>query len=129
MWTSRSGSTWTPESSAASRRGGSTSWSMFGQVTGRLFENLNTRFYNSSNAHKFVSLSYGEISEDAGFRFLSAAQPFLLVFSQRHDRFMEVGQDVCVSFPPLGMLPSLDVTDAHRTKRPIGYTDNYARKE
>src|SRR6476659_6662164 len=34
---------------------------MFGQITGRLFENLNTRFYNSSSAHKFVSLIYGEI--------------------------------------------------------------------
>ena len=63
---------------------------MFGQVTKRLFENLNTRFYQSSSDHKFVSLIYGEISEDGGFRFLSAAQPFPLVFSSRHDRFMEV---------------------------------------
>jgi len=102
---------------------------MFGQVTRRLFENLNTRFYNSSSAHKFVSLSYGEISEDTGFRFLSAAQPFPLVFSQQHDRFMEVSQDVCVSFPPLGMLPSLDVTDTHRTKSPFGYKDNYQMNE
>ena len=102
---------------------------MFGQVTRRLFENLNTRFYNSSSAHKFVSLSYGEISEDAGFRFLSAAQPFPLVFSRQHDRFMEVSQDVCVSFPPLGMLPSLDVTDAHRTKSLLGYKDSYEMNE
>ena len=45
---------------------------MFGQITRRLFENLNTRFYQSSGAHKFISLIYGEISEDAMFRFLSA---------------------------------------------------------
>ena len=38
---------------------------MFGQITKRLFENLNTRFYKSSGAHKFVSMIYGEISEDA----------------------------------------------------------------
>lgn len=31
---------------------------MFGQITRRLFENLNTRFYNSSSAHKYVSLIY-----------------------------------------------------------------------
>src|SRR6516162_1765716 len=29
---------------------------MFGQITRRLFEHLNTRFYKSSGAHKFVSL-------------------------------------------------------------------------
>ena len=63
----------------------------FGRITKRLFENLNTRFYQSSGAHKFISLIYGEISEDARFRFLSAAHPFPTVFSRRHDRFMEVG--------------------------------------
>ena len=102
---------------------------MFGRVTRRLFENLNTRFYHSSSAHKFVSLIYGEISEDAGFRFLSAAQPFPVVFSQQHDRLMHVGQDVCVSFPPLGMLPSLDVTDRHRTKSPLGFKAHYEMNE
>src|SRR5580765_2544010 len=47
-----------------------------GQITKRLFENLNTRFYKSSGENKFVSMIYGEISEDFRFRFLSAAQPF-----------------------------------------------------
>ncbi|PYR29604.1 MAG: hypothetical protein DMF92_11290 [Acidobacteria bacterium] len=102
---------------------------MFGRVTKGLFENLNTRFYDSSDAHKFVSLSYGEISEDAGFRFLSAAQPFPLVFSQKHDRFMEMSQEVCVSFPPLGVLPSLDVTDVQPRKSLLGYKDNYEMNE
>jgi serine phosphatase RsbU (regulator of sigma subunit) len=98
---------------------------MFGQVTRRLFENLNTRFYQSSSEHKFVSLMYGEISEDAAFRFLSAAQPFPAVFSARHDRFMEVSQDLCVSSPPLGMVPSLHVTDGVRTTSPLGFKDDY----
>ena len=31
----------------------------FGQITKRLFENLNTRFYQSSGAHKYVSMIYG----------------------------------------------------------------------
>ena len=44
----------------------------YGQITRRLFENLNTRFYQSSGTNKFVSLIYGEISDDAKFRFLSA---------------------------------------------------------
>jgi serine phosphatase RsbU (regulator of sigma subunit) len=102
---------------------------MFGQVTRRLFENLNTRFYQSSSEHKFVSLIYGEISEDGGFRFLSAAQPFPAVFSSRHDRFMEVSQELCISFPPLGMVPSLHATDGNRTASPLGFKDDYQMNE
>lgn len=102
---------------------------MFGQVTRRLFENLNTRFYQSSSEHKFVSLIYGEISEDAGFRFLSAAQPFPAVFSSRHDRFMEVSQDLCISSPPLGMVPSLHMTDGNRTASPLGFKEDYQMNE
>src|SRR5947208_16642695 len=98
---------------------------LFGQVTKRLFENLNTRFYQSSSEHKFVSLMYGEISEDARFRFLSAAQPFPVVFSKKHDRFMDVGQDLCASSPPLGMVPSLHVTDGSRTASALGLKDEY----
>jgi serine phosphatase RsbU (regulator of sigma subunit) len=102
---------------------------MAGQVTRRLFENLNARFYQSSSEHKFISMIYGEISENAQFRFLSAAQPFPVVFSKEHDRFMEVSADLCVSFPPLGMLPSLDVTDRQRTSSPLGFKDHYQMNE
>jgi serine phosphatase RsbU (regulator of sigma subunit) len=101
----------------------------FGQVTRRLFENLNTQFYHSSGEHKFISLIYGEISERAMFRFLSAAQPFPLVFSNKHDRFMDVSSDVCVSFPPLGVLPSLDVTDRTRTSSLLGFKEHYEMNE
>jgi serine phosphatase RsbU (regulator of sigma subunit) len=52
-----------------------------------------------------------------------------VVFSQQHDRLMHVGQDGCVSFPPLGMLPSLDVTDRHRTKSPLGFKADYEMNE
>jgi serine phosphatase RsbU (regulator of sigma subunit) len=98
---------------------------MFGQITRRLLENLNTRFYQSSAAYKFVSMIYGEISEDFRFRFISAAQPFPAVFSVEHDRFMEVGQELRTVFPPLGMQPSLDVIDRDRTKSPLGFKDTY----
>src|SRR5579883_3483346 len=40
---------------------------MFGNITRRLFENLNSRFYQSSSRYKFVTMIYGEISEDATF--------------------------------------------------------------
>jgi serine phosphatase RsbU (regulator of sigma subunit) len=102
---------------------------LFGQVTRRLFENLNTRFYQSSAAGKFASMIYGEISEEAMFRFLSAGQPFPAVFSKQHGRFMEVSQDLRVSFPPLGILPSLDAIDRSRTDSLLGFKDHYQMNE
>jgi serine phosphatase RsbU (regulator of sigma subunit) len=101
---------------------------LFGHVTRRLFENLNTRFYQSSGAHKFISLIYGEISEDARFRFLSAGHPFPTVFSLQHDRFMAVGHELQVSFPPLGMLPSLDI-DRNQMTSHLGFKDHYEMNE
>ena len=103
---------------------------LFGQITRRLFENLNTRFYHSSGAHKFVSMIYGEISEQSMFRFLSAAQPFPAVFSREHGRFMEVSEDLRVSFPPLGIMPSLNVIDRSKTKKSVlGFKDHYEMNE
>jgi serine phosphatase RsbU (regulator of sigma subunit) len=63
------------------------------------------------------------------FRFISAAQPPPAVFSRRYDRFMEVGQDLCVSFPPIGLLPSLHVTDRHTTNSVLGFKDQYQLNE
>ena len=93
-----------------------------GQITKRLFENLNTRFYKSSGENKFVSMIYGEISEDSHFRFLSAAQPFPAVFSNEHNRFMDVN---AITFPPLGLLPSLGMIDDDAADSPLGFKDPY----
>jgi serine phosphatase RsbU (regulator of sigma subunit) len=100
----------------------------YGQITRRLFENLNTRFYQSSGTHKYVSMIYGEISEDATFRFLSAGMPFPAIFSNQHDRFMEVGEHVKMSFPPLGMMPSF-VIDRRVTKSLLGFKERYEMNE
>jgi serine phosphatase RsbU (regulator of sigma subunit) len=102
---------------------------LFGHITRRLFENLNTRFYQSSGSHKFLSMIYGEISERAMFRFLSAAQPFPSVFSKRHGRFMEVSEDLRVTFPPLGIMPSLDAIDRNCTSSLLGFKDHYQMNE
>jgi serine phosphatase RsbU (regulator of sigma subunit) len=99
-----------------------------GQITRRLFENLNTRFYKSSDSSKFVSMIYGEISEDSRFRFFSAAQPFPAVFSNEHDRFMDVSATLCVSYPPLGLMPSLGI-DRNTTESVLGFTDRYQMNE
>jgi serine phosphatase RsbU (regulator of sigma subunit) len=98
---------------------------MSGQVTKRLFENLNTRLYQSWAENRFASLIYGEISDDGRFQFLSAAFPPPLVFSRRYDRFMEVDQHLCVSFPPLGVIPSRHVTDRNKMSSVLGFKDDY----
>jgi serine phosphatase RsbU (regulator of sigma subunit) len=101
----------------------------FGHITRHLFENLNTRFYQSSGTHKFIAMIYGEISEDAKFRFLSAGQPYPVVFSNYHDRFMEVSPQLCLSYPPLGMLPSFNVIDRNATSSVLGFKEGYEVNE
>lgn len=103
---------------------------MFGHITKRLFENLNTRFHHSSSLNKFVTMIYGEISEDTTFRFLSAAHPPPVVFSNQEDRFMEVSADFCTSFPPIGTLPSPDDIDRNtNTRTVLGFKDRYQLNE
>ena len=103
---------------------------MFGHITKRLFENLNTRSFQSSGAHKYVSLIYGEISEDATFRFLSAAQPTPVVFSRIQDRLVDVALERSVSFPPLGMMPSWDTIDRSTTPDAgLGFKERYQLNE
>jgi serine phosphatase RsbU (regulator of sigma subunit) len=102
---------------------------LYGDITKRLFENLNTRFYHSSSLNKFVTMIYGEISEDTTFRFLSAAHPPPVVFSNQHNRFMEVSQDFCTSFLPIGTLPSLDVIDRGMSQSVLGFKGRYQLNE
>lgn len=101
-----------------------------GQITRHLFENLNTRFHQSSGAHKFVSLLYGEISEDSTFRFLAAGHPFPSVFSNRHDQFMDVRPELYHSFPPLGIQPLFDTIDRRVLGDSVlGFKDHYQTNE
>ena len=98
---------------------------MSGHVTQRLFENLNQRFYRTSKVDKFITAIYGEISEDATFRFLLAGHPPPIVFSAANDRFMEVDREKCISFPPVGTFPSKSVVDWHRSKSVLGFKEPY----
>jgi len=101
----------------------------FGHITRRLFENLNSQFYQSSSRAKFATMIYGEIAQHTTFRFLSAAHPAPVVFSNEHDRFMEVSPELCTSFPPIGVLPSNDVIDRSRTQSILGFKDRYQLNE
>lgn len=85
-----------------------------GGVTSRLFDVLNTRFYNSVSVDRYITLIYGEIWDDGRFRFLSAGHPAPLVFSAAHDRLAEVGASHLTAYLPIGMFPSEGDVDGHR---------------
>lgn len=101
----------------------------FGEITTTLFENLNTRFYNSLSFEKYITLHYGEISGTGQFRFLNAGNPLPLVFSAEYDRFVTICPDRLVSFSPLGLFPSEDTVDATRIFSPLGYKPRYTVNE
>jgi serine phosphatase RsbU (regulator of sigma subunit) len=77
-----------------------------GHVTTKLFEILNTRFYQSSSVTKYVTMVYGEISEDGTFRFISAGHPRPLIYSAAFGRFVELDGAGLVSVPPIGLFPT-----------------------
>jgi len=109
-----------------------------GEVTTRLFEQVNTRFLKSStlrnlaatpDANTFITLIYGEISHTGRFRFVSAGHPPPLVFSRAYDCFVEISQDRLISYPPIGLQPSEDQADASHYERPLGYKKRYTVNE
>lgn len=101
----------------------------FGEVTTRLFENLNTRFHRSLSVEKYVTLIYGEISPDGKYKFVSAGAPAPLVFSAEYDRFVTISPDRLVSFFPLGMFPSEDDIDSSKHFGPLRYKPRYTVNE
>jgi serine phosphatase RsbU (regulator of sigma subunit) len=102
---------------------------LYGEITKHLFENLNTRFFASSSVNKFITMIYGEIVEDARFRFISAAHPPPVVFSRLNDRFMEVSREHYATCPPLGTMPSKSTIDRGATESVLGFKDDYHLNE
>ena len=79
---------------------------LHGEITTRLFENLNKRFYQSFAVNKFLTLLYGEINQDGAFRFITAGHPFPVVFSRSYDRIVGISDESLSTFPPIGTMPS-----------------------
>ena len=96
----------------------------FGEITTRLFEHLNTRFFKSSGLSKFLTMVYGEISEAGTFRFVSAGHPMPVLFSNRDDGFVDVGRDTLTGFPPIGTLPSQKDIDRSISHSVLGTRKN-----
>jgi serine phosphatase RsbU (regulator of sigma subunit) len=83
----------------------------FGEITTKLFEHINMRFFKTSGVNKYLTMIYGEISDDGRFRFISAGHPLPLVFSRRDGRFVRMSRESMVSYPPVGMFPTSDDLD------------------
>jgi serine phosphatase RsbU (regulator of sigma subunit) len=82
-----------------------------GEVTTRLFENLNTRFFKTANFTKYITMIYGEIADSGDFIFLSAGHPPPVVYSREYDQIVDILPDRLITFYPIGMFPSDEDVD------------------
>jgi serine phosphatase RsbU (regulator of sigma subunit) len=112
---------------AAFKVGMSYSLDTRGEVSTGLFERINSVFYDLLRGNKYLTMIYGEISEDGTFRFISAAHPPPVVFSREYGMIMDIGAERLVTFPPLGTMPSQMFIDSERVKpvSPLGIKARY----
>ncbi len=87
---------------------------MFGQITTKLFENIKTRFYESTSVNKYLTMIYGEIAADGVFRYISAGHQPPLVFSREFGRLAQLGPDRTIVELPIGFAPSTEGPDRRR---------------
>lgn len=106
--------------------GASYELTMFGEITIDLFETINQRFHQSSSIDKFITLIYGEIQNDGEFRFISAAHPLPLVFSNEFNRIVNIDSNNFINFVPIGTLPSEADIDNKNAKSIFGYKRKYS---
>jgi serine phosphatase RsbU (regulator of sigma subunit) len=103
---------------------------LYGTITTRVFETLNLRFYNSTTVTKFITMIYGEVSEDGTFRFISAGHPAPIVFSNDYGKFVDIAPDRFATFAPLGTQPPESHVDREKLRaNPLGYKKKYEVNE
>ena len=103
--------------------------SMFGEVTTELFENINTRFVNSSSISKYITMIYGEICESGMFHFVTAGHPDPVVFSNKYNKLSSICSDRVVHYPPIGTMPVQEDIDLKHTPGRLGYKKKYTVNE
>jgi len=102
---------------------------LFGEITTRIFEHINTRFYRTMSIQKYFTMIYGEIFDDGKFRFVSAGHQPPKVFSREYRRFVSISEDRLISFPPVGMLPSGADPDGREERASTPYKKRYEINE
>ena len=101
----------------------------FGEITTKLFEHINQRFYKSTTLNKYLTMLYGEVSEQGKFRFVSAGHPAPLLFAGRPGRIEHLSEEQMVRFPPVGMFASNADADERVDPGPLGYKRPYEVNE
>jgi serine phosphatase RsbU (regulator of sigma subunit) len=101
----------------------------FGEITTKLFEHINQRFYRTTSVSKYLTMLYGEISEEGRFRFISAGHPRPRVYSREYGQFVEISERRLVSYPPAGMFPSNTAIDEEVGPGTLGYKQAYTVNE
>ena len=101
----------------------------FGEITTKLFEHINQRFYRTTSVRKYLTMLYGEISDEGRFRFISAGHPRPMVFSREYGYFVEISEKRRVSYPPVGMFPSNTAVDEQVGPGTLGYKKPYTVNE
>ena len=102
---------------------------IFGEITTKVFEHINERFYRTSNINKYLTMIYGEISIRGRFRFITAGHHPPAVFSRTRRQFASIGENRRISSIPVGMLPSAKDPDAQRHPSAQGHTKLYEVNE
>jgi serine phosphatase RsbU (regulator of sigma subunit) len=100
----------------------------FGEITTKLFEHINQRFYRSTSVNKFLTMIYGEVSTEGRFRFLSAGHPSPMVFSREFGSFVHISADRLVTFPPVGLFASRE-PDERVAAGALGFKKTYTVNE
>jgi len=100
-----------------------------GHVTTKLFDILNTRFHKSSSVSKYLTMVYGEISEDGTFRFISAGHPKPLIFSAEYDCFVDIDPERMKNFLPVGLFRSENDIDNLPAATPLPASKSYSVNE
>ena len=101
----------------------------FGEITTKLFEHINQRFYRTTSVSKYLTMLYGEISDEGRFRFISAGHPRPRVYSREFGQFVEISERRLVSYPPAGMFPSNTAIDEEVGPGTLGYKQPYTVNE
>jgi serine phosphatase RsbU (regulator of sigma subunit) len=103
---------------------------LFGEITTQLFEYINQRFYRTTSVRKYLTMLYGEISDEGRFRFISAGHPRPMIYSREFGRFVDISERRMVSYPPVGMFPSASAAaDDQVGPGSLGYKELYTINE
>lgn len=100
-----------------------------GEITTELFEILNTEFYKQTDPSKFLTMVYGEISENGYFRYISSGHETPLFFSSSKNKIIKNKKSYLQNSQPMGIMPSKEDIDIEKNKSSIGYKEIYSVSE